>query len=153
MTPEIRNGILQHLLSGKPADSDLHVLWVADSGDGIPPQLQCDYCPPASQALSTFDQSSFDYAVLADLPGDLGKPTAEALLARMRDINAQRVFWVVQAGAPWEKQEIMALGFRELQHDESEALYGFDIENYKHAPDWLNARHWANPERWDKERW
>ncbi|ANJ66482.1 hypothetical protein A9404_02995 [Halothiobacillus diazotrophicus] len=29
----------------------------------------------------------------------------------------------------------------------------FDIHQYKETPDWLNARHWANPQNWNKFRW
>ncbi|MES1925471.1 hypothetical protein T31B1_09108 [Salinisphaera sp. T31B1] len=33
------------------------------------------------------------------------------------------------------------------------SLYRYDIHDYKTTPDWLNKRYWANPERWDQERW
>ncbi len=29
----------------------------------------------------------------------------------------------------------------------------FDIAHYKTIPDWLNSRHWANPDLWGKYRW
>ncbi len=48
-------------------------------------------------------------------------------------------------------REMVSLGFTRQAGDEP--LYLFDIETYKHTPDWLNARHWANPELWGKYRW
>lgn len=32
--------------------------------------------------------------------------------------------------------------------EEEISVYGFSISNYKKTPDWLNAKYWANPERW-----
>ena len=96
----------------------------------------------------------FDCAVLQDLPGPLSKTQAESLVAQLRDVNAGRILWLLQAESPWERQELLALGFRHLdQTDDSAALYGFDIDNYKQTPDWLNPKNWANPEQWDKQRW
>ncbi|WP_322520450.1 DUF6231 family protein [Guyparkeria halophila] len=48
-------------------------------------------------------------------------------------------------------QQMVSLGFTRQMADEP--IYLFDIETYKRTPDWLNARHWANPELWDKYRW
>jgi len=48
-------------------------------------------------------------------------------------------------------QQMVSLGFTRQVADEP--IYLFDIETYKRTPDWLNARHWANPELWGKYRW
>ncbi|MFO7808749.1 DUF6231 family protein [Guyparkeria sp.] len=48
-------------------------------------------------------------------------------------------------------QQLVSLGFTRQAADEP--IYLFDIETYKRTPDWLNARHWANPELWGKYRW
>jgi len=48
-------------------------------------------------------------------------------------------------------QQMVSLGFTRYRADEP--IYLFDIETYKRTPDWLNARHWANPELWGKFRW
>jgi len=86
------------------------------------------------------------------------------LLARLRDLHTSRVLHIETADS-WTVKDSLALGFsvvdlldlkidvttnsafRELQ------AYEFNLHSYKKAPDWLNARHWANPERWDKFRW
>ena len=28
-------------------------------------------------------------------------------------------------------------------------IHYYDLDTYKTVPDWLNARFWANPERWE----
>ena len=48
-------------------------------------------------------------------------------------------------------RKMVSLGF--TRQAAGEPVYLFDIETYKHTPDWLNARNWANPERWEKYRW
>lgn len=48
-------------------------------------------------------------------------------------------------------QQMVSLGF--TRQVTAEPVYLFDIETYKRTPDWLNARHWANPELWGKYRW
>ncbi|MCG3882567.1 DUF6231 family protein [Psychrobacter sp. Ps3] len=32
-------------------------------------------------------------------------------------------------------------------------LWQFNLYDYKHLPNWLNSKYWANPENWDKYRW
>ena len=91
------------------------------------------------------------------------------LLARLRDLHADRVVHVesgCQNPRPddpthdyqrWTLADSLSLGYsrRGVVTNGSEQLhiFEFDIYTYKPAPDWLNARHWANPERWGKQRW
>lgn len=48
-------------------------------------------------------------------------------------------------------EQFFAFGFRILgKYTESgcqQALYAYSLSDYKQAPEWLNARFWANPER------
>jgi len=37
--------------------------------------------------------------------------------------------------------------------DAQQALFGFELFGYEDRPEWLNPRHWAHPELWDKFRW
>ena len=41
-------------------------------------------------------------------------------------------------------------GFRKLQleHQGTIRLFEYCLSEYKQPPDWLNARYWANPERY-----
>lgn len=42
-----------------------------------------------------------------------------------------------------------ALGFTCERLPDGARLARFDLATYKPAPDWLNARFWAHPERWE----
>lgn len=48
-----------------------------------------------------------------------------------------------------------AHGFRQLldliDDERHHTLYEYTLADYKQAPDWLNARYWANPERFDND--
>ncbi len=51
-------------------------------------------------------------------------------------------------------EQFFAFGFRKLQKSERSGgldcrWYTYSLSSYKQAPDWLNARFWANPERFD----
>ena len=49
--------------------------------------------------------------------------------------------------------QLFAFGFRRvLQYKYADALfcvYEYKLSDYKHAPDWLKSRFWANPERFN----
>ena len=59
------------------------------------------------------------------------------------------------AGAPQLGSErFFAFGFRRLASAENQPVehtrwYAYRLSDYKQAPDWLNARFWAHPERFD----
>jgi|GEM_PF-988165 len=48
-------------------------------------------------------------------------------------------------------EDLRALGLRLVSG--SRRLFQFNLDNYKHNPDWLNSRYWANPAQWNKRRW
>ena len=75
---------------------------------------------------------------------------ARTLLARVRDFIAPRIIVIADAHCALTRLDFLALGFETLAVDEAEkvTLYQFDLATYKQVPDWLNARFWANPERW-----
>ena len=83
---------------------------------------------------------------------------APEILGRLRDLHAARVCALAHdalaPGSP-RARALSALGFVRTGGPLAggDALYVFDIDRYKRTPDWLNSRHWAHPERWDKERW
>ena len=90
-----------------------------------------------------------ELAVLVLDGNDKGRTPSTAEVAAARDVRAQRCLaWVVDAKA-WPDDELRALGFTPV----APALWGYNIADYKPVPDWLNPRHWANPELWDKHRW
>ena len=101
-------------------------------------------------------------AALAVVDGACAFPSAAVavqLVGRLRDLHADRVLVIASRdhGAHLGRQELIGLGFQRwassLDPDGRRRWYEFDIAHYKVTPDWLNARHWANPELWDKYRW
>jgi hypothetical protein len=57
----------------------------------------------------------------------------------------------VQQGGVLDEATFRALGFTLSAADtmEDRRLYDYDLATYKTVPDWLNARCWAHPERWE----
>ena len=113
-----------------------------------------------------------DLAVLGDqrwplvclLEPNVNKPCLIKLLARVRDLHADRVIHVnntKMTDTGWTLADSLALGFSEMDNsaiaeplsEHGLQIFEFDIRSYKPAPDWLNAKNWANPEQWDKRRW
>ncbi len=47
------------------------------------------------------------------------------------------------------RDDMFSLGFHQLGGTANERLYMFSLSGYKIVPRWLNARYWANPERWN----
>lgn len=80
----------------------------------------------------------------------LNSAQARALLARVRDFIAPHIIVIADTRCALSRLDFLALGYEALAAIEAEevALYQFDMATYKQVPDWLNARFWANPERW-----
>lgn len=106
----------------------------------------------------------YDICVVANTLERMDKASGGQLIARLRDLLTQRLFIVVPAGdgwpdlkSNWEMADFIGFGMHLVADYEQEGrqlqMYKFDIGDYKLTPDWLNARYWAHPERWDKERW
>lgn len=96
----------------------------------------------------------YDLAIVAGTLESLPAVEARALLAHLRDrAAAHTVLWLDASRAALGEEDVRALGFRVLARDGAQVLCGFDLADYKDRPDWLNAKHWANPERWDRFRW
>jgi len=118
----------------------------------------------APERLAALDAPQVPYrlAVVVGVLERMDPQQGAALLASLRDLRARRVLVAVpgdgaQAGHPWTLEEMLAHGLERLGEaacgGRALAVYGFDIDRYKRTPDWLNPRHWANPENWDKYRW
>jgi hypothetical protein len=106
----------------------------------------------------------FDFGYVSDVLEHLEPDVAGSVLARLRDLHTQRFFALVPMGAGWpgqrslwEIEDLLAFGMRLLGRYPRDGkwlhLYGYDINDYKATPDWLNSRDWAHPELWDKWRW
>ncbi|MGA7178721.1 MAG: DUF6231 family protein [Thiobacillaceae bacterium] len=91
---------------------------------------------------------------VAELPADLallslpGQTMAE--IARLRD-HCPRLIVLTHSPDRPDFSEFLALGFERLYQspEGTVQLYSYDIATYKSVPDWLNAKYWAHPERWE----
>ena len=101
----------------------------------------------------------FDFAVIYDVFAEMDKQTTQQMIARLRDLHVGLLWVLVPPGDEncFGADDALAQGFRMVDpnkfgSDETQ-WYEFSLRFYKPIPQWLNTRDWANPERWDKERW
>lgn len=114
------------------------------------PALPLDQAAPQTLPAA----GRYPLALVAGVLESLEAAAARELLAALRDRLAEQVLlWVDASQAPVDEAGLRALGFRVHARDGTALLCGFDAYDYKDRPDWLNARYWAHPERWDRERW
>lgn len=121
----------------------------------FPRQAQFEHLAPSCAALA--DRGRYDFALLAPAGGKLGREGG-ALIARLRDLQAARLAVIVHFEPEgWQEADLRALGLSVDAHygegSEALALCTYDVATYKRTPEWLNPRHWAHPERWNKARW
>jgi hypothetical protein len=106
--------------------------------------------------LTWAESRSFGHLVerVAEPPADLAllslSELALAEISRLRD----RCSWLVvltESFAGVDLNAFLGLGFERLygSADGARHLYSHDIATYKSVPDWLNAKYWAHPERWE----
>ncbi|RZU98484.1 DUF6231 family protein [Spiribacter vilamensis] len=102
---------------------------------------------------------SVELAVVDAAAGFADEAAAVQLVSRLRDVCASRVLVIgaPRSGAVLGRQQLVGLGFRRWdttgEGDSRRRWYEFSLADYKVTPDWLNARHWANPALWDRYRW
>lgn len=77
--------------------------------------------------------------------------SAHRLIQHTRLYVAPRLFLLAHANCALDDDAFRALGFLcELFDTETGSrIHTYDLPRYKPTPDWLNARYWANPERWE----
>ncbi|AOV18026.1 hypothetical protein BJI67_14000 [Acidihalobacter aeolianus] len=131
-------------------------LLIAPAGHPLAERLQVhdgSTAQTAQSLLSNPPQRRYALALLADGLDDLSSDDGRRLIAGLRDLYAETLYCLASSER-WPTPSMLALGLRPLaSYPSSLALYHFDLYDYKRTPDWLNSRHWANPERWDKARW
>lgn len=90
-------------------------------------------------------------ALGVDVLNGLDAQQAQHLISQTRLYIAPRILLAVQQGGALDEATFRALGFILSATDttENRCIYGYDLATYKTVPDWLNARYWAHPERWE----
>lgn len=118
---------------------------------------QLEYTPevPLPEALAN---QRYDLAIVADCLEHLPKRTGLELLGGLRNLNANRMAVLVDlSNSEWQPTDLFALALQATERFEREGqsltLYTYDVLDYKQAPDWLNAKFWANPELFGKFWW
>ena len=110
-----------------------------------------------STTLSQLERA--DLAFVSPAIERMDKPAAMRLIAALRDRLAASLVVAARTATatPITATDFLALGLRRLSTcrlgTDELALYVFEIGDYKDTPDWLNSRHWAHPELFDKFRW
>lgn len=91
----------------------------------------------------------FSLALGVDVLDGLDPQQAMQHLSQVR-LFVPTLMVVAPADCRLGSQDFLALGFSLLTEDTiaTVRLYQFDLPSYKPAPEWLNARYWAHPERW-----
>lgn len=76
---------------------------------------------------------------------------AGRLIHRVQTYAAPRLLLVAATGCALDEAAFRALGFTLAlaDHTADVRIHHYDLATYKTVPDWLNARFWAHPERWE----
>ncbi|MHB1353861.1 MAG: DUF6231 family protein [Thiobacillus sp.] len=90
-------------------------------------------------------------ALGVDALNGLAASAIEQLIGRIRTYSAPRLLLVAQPACALDDAGFRALGFvvSRVDADAGTRVYDYDLDTYKSVPDWLNARFWAHPERWE----
>lgn len=151
MSPRWLDPLLRRLAEGEPR----HALVIAPEDHALVATLRARL--PQWRLELRAQPGTGERQALALVAGTLEQldaPAARACLAALRDrLASHTVVWLDLAVAPLDEAEMRALGFRLHARDGDQALFGFDAYDYKDRPEWLNPRHWAHPELWDRYRW
>lgn len=81
----------------------------------------------------------------------LDADAARHLIHRIRLYAAPRLLLVARADCALDDDAFRALGFvlDAADADAHVRIQSYDLDTYKTVPDWLNARFWAHPDRWE----
>jgi len=122
------------------------------------------FLTPQAYLEHTSDSPRYDVGLVIDALEHVTPEDAGLIISRLRDLVCKRLFVVVNLAdqspenqSHWHNTDLIAFGLKAIkidsQGDENVGLYHYDIYDYKSTPDWLNSKNWANPDRWNKNRW
>lgn len=158
--PAIVNAAVARVLSESAAKTILLIGTASIAALDADPSLRIKHHDEPKD-VGSLGGETFDVAIVAGVLSAVPHQTAIALLARLRDVLAHRVL-IIDTTTPHNlgnRNDISyrAYGFRcLLTHQDAGQLWRvheFSIDTYKTTPDWLNAKDWAHPQRFDKFRW
>ncbi len=100
-----------------------------------------------SDVLELEFETRFDLGLVFD-----PAPQHATAISRLRDLGCQRVL-ILSGGAEWTANAMRALGFLPVESYDARSAFLYDSDVQNQPREWNNARHWANPENFDKYRW
>ena len=135
----IEDRIIQELLQRKPT----RLL-----AEGMPAQsLARDYFSLRAGGVLVAANDMADLA-LAFIEAQQARAQALALIGQLKQ-QAPVLLITARENQPLVFNDFLAFGMQRLAEAEGgHLLYLFDLHTYKPAPDWLNSKYWAHPERW-----
>lgn len=117
------------------------------------------FVPAYHSPEATFDPGALpanlrvDVALVRPLTGDHHRGIS-MLLARLRDVHAERVLLCPDQLARPDAAGFAALGFEPRKSPPVDGLvYVWDPALADQPREWNNSRNWANPENFSKYRW
>lgn len=153
--------LTEYLLAENPAyialigSRDLTLQWPVATESG-PSMMVVESLEQADSALRECDgggDAAFESCV-ALLELNAPSDDIELLLGRaVRLFSTQLIVYTRSTTLP--DSVLFAFGFRKLEveglssGEDSLRWFEYRLSHYKQPPDWLNARFWANPERFD----
>lgn len=145
------------VLAGEPVfrlTSEIaRALNLLDCSDTAPELFKINQAELSSGTCAALSGDSAEHVMCMDLPVETENP--EYLLGSACRA-APKLLLVEQTTTKLavdllSDEHFFAFGFRVLEKSENSdrkrALYAYSLSSYKPAPDWLNSRFWANPER------
>ena len=120
--------------------------------DAVAHQLACDVLRDIPvRAPESSPGQPCALALGVDTLNGLDAQQAQHLISQVRLYTAPRVLIAAHPGCALDDATFRALGFTLSTQEAVEGmrLYYYDLDTYKTVPDWLNARFWAHPERWE----
>lgn len=145
-----RKQVQELLFVGKRQDAEKMLM-----GMKKPPRL---HLADVQAEEPTMPKRCWNVGIVHHVLSEMDWQAAQRLLSRLRDIHCRSVYlcWRrcdEQGSLAGVREKIRALGYTPLGSYGEDVIACFDIDDYKQVPSWLNARHWARPELWNKFRW
>jgi hypothetical protein len=147
--------LMAYVLAGQPEQVIIvgellqELSWPANSGEYAPRVLRFD-----SLACCSGHEACRNEVALVSLNGvqsaSSGNDALERALGQSVRLFPERLVACVDTQEPADTA-FYAFGFRRLAIPGagSRRLFEYSLSDYKQPPDWLNARFWANPERFE----
>lgn len=160
---EFDRQLVDYLLSTKPAcltivgHQESAKQWTSAGADDVARVLQFDTlaeCQAASEAAAEGPSAGASVALL-HLDEDDRLQEDDHLAMELGEAVRRfpdRLVVSIDSPAPADTA-FFAFGFRKLQlaQQGSIRLFEYCLSEYKQSPDWLNARYWANPDRFEQD--